>query len=363
LFRESFALFIPLKFSKPQNGIPCLAVSRFCRQPRSIPRIDTKTMHTMNLIDEAINGSIRSLGKLISLVENEEEGMHEALRAVYPRTGKAQVIGITGPPGVGKSTLVGRLAKSYFEEKNSVGILAVDPSSPLSGGSLLGDRIRMSHLPPSGDIFIRSLSSRGALGGISQATMNVVRILDAAGRDIIIIETIGVGQDEIEIMYVADTAILVLAPGFGDEIQALKAGIMEIADIFVVNKADQPDAVKYVHTLEKTIQSLSSDRVWIPPVLQTIALQGEGIERLMESVREHRAFVQKDDLLIRQKKEKLRREIQRLAEQNITRELKIFLDQELDLDTILQKIEKGGEDPYCMAQEVVSIFRKSLRVP
>ena len=317
-------------------------------------------MRTINLIDEAVNGSIRSLGKLISLVENEEEGMREALRAVYPRTGKAQVIGITGPPGVGKSTLVGRLAQRYFEKKKSVGILAVDPSSPLSGGSLLGDRIRMSHLPPSSNIFIRSLSSRGALGGISQATMNVVRILDAAGRDIVIIETVGVGQDEIEVMHVADITVLVLAPGFGDEIQALKAGIMEIADIFVVNKADQPDAAKYVHTLEKMIQTLSSDRLWLPPVVETIALQGEGIDTLMEKVGEHRSFVQKNDLLLRQKKEKLRREVQRLAEQGINRQLKLFLDQQVDLDTILKKIAKGEKDPYYTAEELLRCFRKSL---
>jgi LAO/AO transport system kinase len=315
-------------------------------------------MHTMKLIDEALNGSIRSLGKLISLVENEEAGMHEALQALYPHTGNAQVIGITGPPGVGKSTLVGGLAESYFEAKHSVGILAVDPSSPLSGGSLLGDRIRMNHLPPSGDVFIRSLSSRGALGGISQATMNVVRILDAAKRDIIIIETIGVGQDEVEIMHVADTSILVLAPGFGDEIQALKAGIMEIADIFVVNKADQPDAVKYVHTLEKTVHSLSSDRPWIPPVVKTIALQGAGLDKLMESVRDHREFVQKNDLLVCQKQEKLRREIQRLAEQRIKSELKDFLGRELDLDTIVQAIAEGEKNPYRAAQEVVRMFHE-----
>jgi LAO/AO transport system kinase len=298
---------------------------------------------------------------LISLVENEEEGMHEALQALYPRTGKAHVIGITGPPGVGKSTLVGRLAEGYYQEKNSVGILAVDPSSPLSGGSLLGDRIRMTHLPPSRDIFIRSLSSRGALGGISQATMNVVRILDATARDIIIIETIGVGQDEIEIMHVADIAVLVLAPGFGDEIQALKAGIMEVADIFVVNKADQPDTAKYVHTLEKTIQSLSSDRSWLPPIVQTIALQGEGIDRLMACVREHKEFIRANNLLERQKKEKLRREIQRLAEQRIKGELKRYLEQELNVEILLKSIEEGSKDPYRAAEEMVDLFRKSLQ--
>ena len=318
-------------------------------------------MNTMNLMEEALNGSVRSLSKLISLVENEEEGIQKVLEAVYPLTGKARVIGVTGPPGVGKSTLVGRLAERYLQKKLSIGILAIDPSSPITGGSLLGDRIRMSFLPPSDDIFIRSISSRGALGGISQATMNVVRVLDATGRDIIIIETVGVGQDEVEVIHVADTAILVLAPGFGDEIQALKAGIMEIADIFVVNKTDQPDAAKYVYTLEKMIQDLSSTRTWIPPIVKTIALQNQGIEELMDKVDEHMFFLQQGEFFVNQRKKKIRREILRLAEQKIRRELHNFMEGNLNLDATLKEVAIGRKDPYCIAEEMVGIFLKSLR--
>ncbi|RLA94194.1 MAG: methylmalonyl Co-A mutase-associated GTPase MeaB [Deltaproteobacteria bacterium] len=316
-------------------------------------------MEFMNLIEEAMSGSVRSLGKLISLVENEAEDMQKVLKAIYPQTGNALVIGITGPPGVGKSTLVSWLAKKYREKKHSVGILAIDPSSPISGGSLLGDRIRMSHLSPSDDIYIRSLSSRGALGGISQATLNIVRILDATGRDTIIIETVGVGQDEVEVINVADTSILVLSPGFGDEIQALKAGIMEVADIFVVNKADQPDALKYVHTLEKMIQSISSYQSWVPPVIKTIALQGEGVKELMEKIEAHQSFIKNDKSYLLQKKEKLRREVIRLAEQKISRELDHFLREKIDFDNILEEVASGRKDPYYLAEEMVRFFLKT----
>ena len=318
-------------------------------------------MCIIDLIKEAMNGSDRSLAKVISLVENEAEGMQKVLKAVYPRTGKARVIGVTGPPGAGKSTLIGRLAERYLERKHSVGILAIDPSSPISGGSLLGDRIRMSYLPPSGDIFIRSLSSRGVLGGISQATRNVVRVLDASGRDTIIIETVGIGQDEVDVVHVADTAILVLAPGFGDEIQTLKAGVMEVADIFVVNKTDQLDAGKYVNTLEKMVQNLSLKRSWRPPIVKTIALQGEGVKSLMEKIDEHRVFLQNDNFFIHQKERRIRREVLRLAEQKIKRELDKFIEQKFDLEAVLKEAEAGQKDPYCIAEELVGNFRKSLR--
>lgn len=313
----------------------------------------------MELLEEAKNGSVRSLGRLISLVENEAEGTQKVLKTLYPHTGKARVIGVTGPPGVGKSTLVGHLVEKYFKKKYSVGILAIDPSSPISGGSFLGDRIRMSFLPPTGDIFIRSLSSRSSQGGISQATMNIVRVLDAIGRDIIIIETVGAGQGEVEVVNIADTIILVLAPGFGDEIQALKAGIMEVADIFVVNKADQPQAFKYIHTLETMIHNLSSNRLWLPPVVKTVALQSEGIEMLIEKVDEHWFFLQKDDSFIHLKKGKIYHEVLRLAEQKIRRELKAFFAKRFDRNAFWEKMVNSGKDPYGLAEEIVSDFLKS----
>ena len=313
----------------------------------------------MKLLQDTLKGSVRSLGKLISLVENELPGFREVLKELYPYTGKAKVIGVTGPPGVGKSTLVGRLAKIYQEQNHRVGILAVDPSSPISGGSLLGDRIRMSFLFPANNIFIRSLSTRGTLGGISQCTMNVVRILDAAGYDIIIIETVGVGQDEFEVIHVADTAILVLASGYGDEIQALKAGIMEVADIFVINKADQLDTSKYVHTIEKMILQLSPQKPWTPPIVKTIALTNEGCEELIRKIEEHLAFCKTSEALIEQKKKKHIREIQRLVEQKIMEEIEAFFSQKDNLLNIVGEKLPENKDPYSIAEDIAESFWKS----
>lgn len=315
----------------------------------------------MKLLEDALKGSVRSLGKLISMIENELPGFREVLKSLYPYTGKAKVIGVTGPPGVGKSTLVGRLAKIYQEKNHRVGILAVDPSSPISGGSLLGDRIRMSFLFPADNIFIRSLSSRGTLGGISQCTMNAVRVLDAVGYDIIIIETVGVGQDEFEVIHVADTAILVLASGYGDEIQALKAGIMEVADIFVINKADQLDTAKFVHTLEKMILQLSPKKPWMPPIVKTIALSNEGCEELVQKIEEHLIFCQTNEAIIAQRKSKHIREIQRLVEQKVMEEIEAFFSKTNNLQSIVRDKLNANQDPYTIAEEIADIFWKSYK--
>ncbi len=313
----------------------------------------------MKLLDDAFKGSVRSLGKLISMIENELPGFREVLKALYPYTGKAKIIGVTGPPGVGKSTLVGRLAKIYQENNHKVGILAVDPSSPISGGSLLGDRIRMSFLFPADNIFIRSLSTRGTLGGISQCTMNAVRVLDAVGYDIIIIETVGVGQDEFEVIHIADTAILVLASGYGDEIQALKAGIMEVADIFVINKADQLDTSKYVHTIEKMILQLSPQKPWTPPIVKTIALTNEGCEELIQRIEDHLIFCQTNELIIEQRRKKHIREIERLVEQKIMEDIEVFFNQKNNIQSLVSKKLTTNKDPYSIAEDIVEMFWKS----
>ncbi|MCX7914145.1 MAG: methylmalonyl Co-A mutase-associated GTPase MeaB [Thermodesulfovibrionales bacterium] len=313
----------------------------------------------MKILEEALKGSIRSLGKLISFIENESPGFLDILKSIYPLTGKAKIIGITGPPGVGKSTLVSRLAKIYLEKNDTVGILAVDPSSPISGGSLLGDRIRMSHLFPSSNIFVRSLSSRGTLGGISQATMNVARVLDAAGYNIIIIETVGVGQAEVEIIHVADTAVVVLAAGFGDEIQALKAGLMEVADIFVVNKADLPDTSKYVNTIEKILLKSSSKKSWTPPIVKTIALTGQGCDELVKKIDEHYEFCKENESLINEKRKRQLREIKRLVEQKIKEEIEVFFEREYSLEEIINNDQQRNKGPYVIAEEVLNAFWKS----
>lgn len=313
----------------------------------------------MKLLEDALKGSARALGKLISIVENESQGFLEILKQIYPLTGKANIIGITGPPGVGKSTLVSQLAKIYSRQDHSVGILAVDPSSPISGGSLLGDRIRMSQLFNEKNIFIRSLSSRGTLGGISQATMNVARLLDAVGYDIVIIETVGVGQDEVEIINVADTAIVVLSAGFGDEIQALKAGIMEVADIFVVNKADQPDTARYVSTIEKMINQFSNKKLWTPPVVKTIALTSQGCEDLIQKIAEHKLFWKDNQTLIEDKKKKYILEIRRLIDRKIKEDLDLFLQKEYNLENLYDVAIAEKRNPYSIAEEAVNAFWES----
>ncbi|MCX8031188.1 MAG: methylmalonyl Co-A mutase-associated GTPase MeaB [Thermodesulfovibrionales bacterium] len=315
----------------------------------------------MTILDEAFKGSNRAIGRLISIVENESEGFLEILKKIYPLTGKAKIIGITGPPGVGKSTLVAQIAKIYLRKNKSVGILAVDPSSPISGGSLLGDRIRMTHLPLDKNIFIRSLSSRGTLGGISQATLNVARLLDALGYNIIIIETVGVGQDEVEIINVASTAILVLSSGFGDEIQALKAGVMEVADIFVVNKADHPDTSKYVSTIEKMIHQFSNRKAWTPPIVKTIALSSEGCEELIEKIEEHTNFCKNNKAMLEEFKQKYLLEIRKLVERKLTQELDYFFKEKFNLEDFYEKQSTKNSDPYSIAEQTILAFKSFLK--
>ncbi|HPD61570.1 MAG TPA: methylmalonyl Co-A mutase-associated GTPase MeaB [Thermodesulfobacteriota bacterium] len=315
----------------------------------------------IKLVDEALSGSVRALGRLISLIEDEAEESQAILKELYSRTGKARVIGVTGPSGVGKSTLLGRLTEKFLERKLSIGILAVDPSSPISGGSLLGDRIRLSFLPASDKVFIRSLSSRGALGGLSQATMNVVRVLDAVGYDVIIVETIGVGQDEIEVAHIADTMVLILAPGFGDEIQALKAGIIELADIFVVNKIDLSDANMYVAILEKIARESSSGKSWVPPVVKTSALHNQGMEALVTEIDNHAFFLREHGSRMHLRKNKLRHEIVRLTDQCVRNRLEDFLKKCPQLELLAGEVVEGRKDSYSAANQLANLFGESFR--
>ena len=266
------------------------------------------------LVDRALRGDRRSLSRLISRVEDGGPDAWSALSMIYPYTGRAQVIGITGAPGTGKSTLVGEMAKTYRrrEAAATVGIVAVDPTSPFSGGAVLGDRIRMRDLSGDEGVFIRSMATRGSLGGLARATTDVVKVLDAAGYSIILIETVGAGQSEIDIARAADTVIVVEAPGLGDEVQAIKAGILEIADILVVNKADRDGVQSTVNALHAMLDLgtaprgvlqhgrllpapmpsiLPIDQRWHPPIIKTIAVEGKGIEELTAAIQKHRAYL------------------------------------------------------------------------
>ncbi|RME35216.1 MAG: methylmalonyl Co-A mutase-associated GTPase MeaB, partial [Thermoflexia bacterium] len=236
----------------------------------------------MELASRVLAGDRRALARLISLIEDEAPSVQDALSALHPHTGRAHIVGITGAPGTGKSTLVNELAKGFRARGETVGIIAVDPTSPFTGGALLGDRVRMRDLAGDPGVFIRSMATRGSLGGLARATGDVVRVLDAAGFSTILVETVGVGQAEVDIARTAHTTVVVEAPGLGDDVQALKAGLMEIADILVVNKADRPGAAQTVRALEVALElgwnsAAQAQNRWRPPVLQTVALDGTGV--------------------------------------------------------------------------------------
>src|SRR2546422_6609681 len=254
------------------------------------------------LLQDFFKGDTRALARLITRVENRSADSLKILQQLFPHTGKAEIIGVTGSPGSGKSTLVDRLAVSYRQKEKTLGIVAVDPSSPFTGGAILGDRIRMQTLGTDPGIYIRSMATRGHLGGLATATADVVTVLDAAGKDPIIVETVGVGQDEIEIVKLADVSLVVLVPGMGDDVQTLKAGIMEIGDIFVINKSDRPGVEKMERAILAMLSLANRSDGWCPPVVKTIATQGEGIDTLVESIDRCQQFFEKSALRAEKKR-------------------------------------------------------------
>jgi LAO/AO transport system kinase len=253
------------------------------------------------LVDQVRAGDPRALARAISTVENRAPGGSELLKALFPHSGHARILGLTGPPGAGKSTLVDQLARYYRKENRTVGIIAVDPTSPYTGGAILGDRIRMQNHFSDPGIYIRSMATRGSLGGLARTTADVATVLDASGRDLVMIETVGVGQDEVDIVRLADVTIVILVPGMGDDVQTIKAGIMEIADIFVINKSDREGAER----VEREIRALQSLAVrsdnWTPTIVKTVASEGAGVGELAAAIRDYEAYLQKANLVLQKK--------------------------------------------------------------
>jgi LAO/AO transport system kinase len=299
---------------------------------------------------------VRALARAISTVEDNRPESRELLKSLFNFTGRARVIGLTGAPGAGKSTLVDQLAREYRKQERTVGILAVDPTSPYTGGAILGDRIRMqSHHADSG-IYIRSMATRGNLGGLARTTTDAATILDAAGKDIVLIETVGVGQDEIDIVRLADVTVVILVPGMGDDVQTIKAGIMEIADIFVINKSDREGADRVEREI-RSMQSLAirSDK-WTPPIIKTVAMDGRGIPELAAAIVNYEQFLEQKDLLLKKKISSWReRLIEMLRDGLLERLLNEHLPEE-EIARLAAEVAEHKRDPYSLVEEIVGSF-------
>ncbi len=300
----------------------------------------------VDLIDGILKGETRSIARAITAVENGDENAAELMKAVFPKTGKALVIGITGAPGAGKSSLVDKLALYYKDKGDRIGIVCVDPSSPFSGGAILGDRIRMATLGLDKNVFIRSMATRGNLGGLSRATVDAVAILDAAGFDKVIVETVGVGQDEVEIVKTADVSVVVLVPGMGDDIQAIKAGIMEIGDVFVINKADREGVLRTQKELESLLTLAHRPDFWDPPIVKTVATENKGIEDLSTAIESYRAFQSAGDANLTRRQAIARWRLTEVLQERLLRDVLGKTGSEEKLDRLAGEIAEKKTDVY-----------------
>jgi LAO/AO transport system kinase len=308
------------------------------------------------LVEKARSGDARAVARLISLVEDASPLLREVMAGLAPYTGNAQIVGITGSPGVGKSTSTSALVTALRKAGKRVGVLAVDPSSPFSGGALLGDRIRMQDHALDRDVYIRSMASRGHLGGLSWSTPQAMRVLDAAGCDVVLVETVGVGQSEVEIAGLADTTLVLLAPGMGDGVQAAKAGILEIGDVYVVNKADR-DGAEQVRRELRTMISLADrpEGSWKPPIVLTVAQVGQGVDEVVSAIDEHRNWMESSGELERRRVRRARDEIEAIAVTSL-RERWGDVHRRTELDDLAKQVAAGNSDPYRAADVLLETF-------
>ncbi len=324
-------------------------------------------------LDQVRQGQIRAIARLITKVENSPSAAEQAIRALYPHTGRAHIIGVTGSPGAGKSTVVNALVQTLRQQDARVGIIAVDPSSPFTGGALLGDRVRMRDLSGDPGVFIRSMASRGSLGGLARATASVIKILDAAGFDYVLVETVGAGQAEVDIANAAQTTVVVEAPGMGDEIQSIKAGILEIADILVVNKADRPGANRAVRALKMMLhlgpvggmrqhgrlmagapgENGTGQAGWNIPVLETVATEGTGMAQLADALAEHLRYLRQSGEWLQREKERSRREVETLLQLRFMSQFQAAVPREAR-DALLTAVAEREVDPYTAVNQLLS---------
>ncbi len=306
------------------------------------------------LAERVLTGDVRAAARLIRLVDDGDPAAAEAMRAIYPRAGRAALIGVTGAPGVGKSTLVDQLVAHYRAAGKTVGVLAVDPTSPFTGGAILGDRIRMNRHATDPGVFIRSLATRGALGGLSRSAAQAATIMDAMGRDVVLIETVGVGQDEIEVMRLAETTVVVVVPGLGDDVQAIKAGLLEIAQLFVVNKADREGASRTAAELEQMIAlAPPPPGAWTPPVLLAEAQRGGGIAEIAAAIEAHRGYLAATGRLDATRRARARRELLDLLRERLLAEALGRLEQDGGLDRLVERVAAREVDPYTVVEAIV----------